>query len=250
MLNQIIHGDCLDVMGSMEAETVDLTITSPPYNIGKEYETDKLSFSEYISWMDKVIKQVVRVTKKNGSVVFQLGNFVHEGKVIPLDCALFTVFLKYGLIPRNRIIWTFGHGLHCKNRFSGRHETILWFTKSDDYTFNLDPVRVPQKYPNKKSYKGVNKGKLSGNPLGKNPSDVWDISNVKSNHPEKTKHPCQYPIDLVNRLILSLSNPGDVVMDPFVGSGTTPKSAMLKGRNFIAIEKELDYVEISKERII
>ena len=110
-------------------------------------------------------------------------------------------------------------GLHCKKRLSGRYETILWFTKSDDYTFNLDPIRVPQKYPNKKYFKGKNKGKLSCNPLGKNPSDVWEIPNVKHNHVEKTEHPCQFPVELVDRLVLSLTNEGDVVFDPFLDLG-------------------------------
>lgn len=227
--------DCLEGMKLIPDGSINLTLTSPPYNIGKEYET-KMSFEEYIVWMKKVIKEVTRITKVNGSVVFQLGNFIDDGKVYPLDCALFPEFLSCGLIPRNRIIWTFGHGLHCKNRFSGRHETLLWFTKSDDYTFNLDPVRVPQKYPNKKHYKGNKKGELSGNPLGKNPSDVWDIPNVKHNHPEKTEHPCQFPLELANRAILSMSDESDVIFDPFIGSGTTAVSSKINKRKYIGFE--------------
>lgn len=196
-----------------------------------------------------MVEECVRVLKPNGSIAFQLGNYVDKGRVIPLDCLLFDKFFSSGLIPRNRIIWTFGHGLHCKNRFSGRHETILWFTKSDKYTFNLDPVRVPQKYPAKKHYKGEKKGQLSGNPLGKNPSDVWEITNVKNNHPEKTEHPCQYPIDLVNRLVLAMSNEGGIVLDPFMGSGTTAVAARNNNRQFIGFEIEQKYVEIANRRL-
>jgi adenine-specific DNA-methyltransferase len=97
---------------------------------------------------------------------------------------LYPLFKVHVLKLRNRIVWTFGHGLHCQKRFSGRHETILWFTKSDDYKFKLDPVRVPSKYPFKKYFKGPNKGRISSNPLGKNPADVWDIPNVKANRAE------------------------------------------------------------------
>ena len=129
-------------------------------------------------------------------------------------------FKGFGLKLRNRIIWRFNHGLHCKKRFSGRYETILWFTKNDEYVFNLDPVRVPSKYPGKRHFKGPKRGQLSGNPLGKNPSDiwdvvqqdwedeVWDIPNVKANHPEKTEHPCQFPVELVQRCVLALTQPG------------------------------------------
>jgi adenine-specific DNA-methyltransferase len=247
-LNNIYQMDCLEGMKLMKDKTVNLVVTSPPYNIGKEYEK-KLKFNDYILWMKDIISEASRITKDNGSIVFQLGNFVDNGKVFPLDCALFSTFIENNLIPRNRIIWTFGHGLHCKNRFSGRHETILWFTKSDKYTFNLDPIRVPQKYPNKKHFKGSKKGQLSGNPLGKNPGDVWDISNVKHNHPEKTEHPCQYPLDLVNRIVLSMTNESDIVFDPFMGSGTTAISAIINNRNFCGFETESNYIEIFKNRV-
>ena len=247
-LNRIYQMDCLEGFKLVEDESVQLVVTSPPYNIGKEYES-VISFTDYVSWIGKVIKESFRVLKPSGSIAFQLGNYVKNGRVIPLDCALFSTFLELGLIPRNRIVWTFGHGLHCKKRFSGRHETILWFTKTDDYVFNLDPVRIPQKYPNKRYYKGDKKGELSCNPLGKNPSDVWEITNVKNNHPEKTDHPCQYPLELVSRLVLALSNEGDVVLDPFMGSGSTAVAAAITGRKFIGFETEPKYIEIANKRL-
>ena len=122
---------------------------------------------------------------------------------------------------RNRIIWTFGHGLNSVRRFSGRHETILWSTKGDSLEFNLDEVRVPQKYAGKRAYKGPHKGELSGNPLGKNPSDVWEIPNVKAKHIEKTEHPCQFPVAIPQRLIKALTHENALILDPFMGSGTT-----------------------------
>ena len=244
----ISHGDCLSVMRSMDPLSVDLTITSPPYNIGKAYES-KSSLVDYLEWHSEVISQVARITKQGGSICWQVGNHIADGAVYPLDCLLFGEFIKCGLIPRNRIVWTFGHGLHCKNRFSGRHETILWFSKGEPSAFNLDPVRVPQKYPSKRHYKGPKKGQLSGNPLGKSPGDVWDIPNVKHNHPEKTDHPCQFPEALSDRLVLALSNAGGVVFDPFCGSGTVGVSAAKHGRKFAGVDSYSPYIDIASSRI-
>ncbi|MFW9890228.1 MAG: DNA-methyltransferase, partial [Candidatus Thorarchaeota archaeon] len=223
--------------------------------IGKEYET-KRSLSEYAEEQKKVITECIRVLKKGGSLCWQVGHYVIESEVLPLDIFFYNIIKSIGddhpdfeLKLRNRIVWHFGHGLHASNRFSGRHETILWFTRGNNYIFNLDPVRVPQKYPGKKAYKGPRKGKISGHPLGKNPSDVWDIPNVKSNHIEKTIHPCQYPVALIERLILALTNEGDVVLDPFAGVGTTNVAAILNRRKSIGMEVVQDYIEIARQRI-
>jgi DNA modification methylase len=214
--------DAFDFLQSIPSNLVKLIITSPPYNLGKQYET-RVSLREYLKTQGKVIDELIRVLHPKGSVCWQVGNFVSDGEVFPLDIYYYDLFKEHGLRLRNRIIWHFGHGLHASKRFSGRYETILWFTKSDDYTFNLDPVRVPSKYPGKRHYKGPRKGQPSGNPIGKNPSDVWEllaqewdealweIPNVKSNHPEKTEHPCQYPIELVERCVLALTDEGDWV---------------------------------------
>lgn len=246
---KLLHGDCLSLMKEMESECVDLILTSPPYNIGKEYEK-RTSQEKYMEDQATYISEAIRILSPTGSICWQVGNHVDDGEIFPLDIALYPIFKQYGLQLRNRIIWTFGHGLHCRKRLSGRYETILWFTKSNDYTFNLDPIRIPSKYPNKKHYKGPNKGKLSGNPLGKNPSDVWEIPNVKHNHPEKTEHPCQFPEELCKRLILSLTNENDVVLDPFMGSGTTGKVSIDNNRSFVGMEMNDKYFEISKRRII
>jgi len=126
---------------------------------------------------------------------------------------------------------------------------ILWFTKGLQTVFNLDEVRVPQKYPGKRFYKGPNKGQLSGNPMGKNPSDVWDIPNVKAKHIEKTAHPCQFPVAIPQRLIRALTNKNSLVLDPFMGSGTTGVAALIEGRRFVGSEIQKSYFDISVGRI-
>jgi adenine-specific DNA-methyltransferase len=241
-------GDCLELLSNIPDNFVKLVVTSPPYNLGKTYET-RLDMDDYVAQQKEVITECVRILDDNGSICWQVGNYVNNGEIIPLDIALYPIFDSLNLHLRNRIIWHFGHGLHAKNRFSGRYETILWFTKSNDYIFNLDPVRVPQKYPGKKHFKGPNKGKLSCNPKGKNPSDIWEIPNVKSNHVEKTIHPCQFPVELIERLVLSMTNEGDWVFDPFMGVGSTAVAALINGRNAIGAEIMPEYIKIANERI-
>ena len=180
---------------------------------------------------------------------WQVGNYVDKGKIVPLDIVLYPIFSSSGLHLRNRTVWHFGHGLHASKRFSGRYEVILWLTKGDEYTFNLDAVRVPQKYPKKKHFKGPKRGQPSGNPLGKNPGDIWEIPNVKANHVEKTIHPCQFPVELIERLVLSMTNKGDWVLDPFIGVGTTAIAALMHKRKAIGSETMPEYVQIAKERI-
>lgn len=241
-------GDTLGLLAQIPDETVQLVVTSPPYNIGKEYER-RIPLDEYLAHQEKVIGEAARITKASGSICWQVGNYIENGEITPLDILLYPIFHKTGLKLRNRIVWHFGHGLHARKRFSGRYEVILWFTKSDDYVFNLDAVRVPQKYPGKKHFKGPRKGQLSGNPLGKNPSDVWDIPNVKANHPEKTIHPAQFPVELVERLVLALTDPGDWVVDPFMGVGSTLIAALLHGRKAAGADIVEEYVRIARERI-
>ena len=235
-------------MRELSDASMQLIVTSPPYNIGKEYENKK-SLDIYIEEQAACIAEAVRLVHDTGSICWQVGNHVDNGEVFPLDIILYSLFKNHGLQLRNRIVWTFGHGLHCQKRLSGRHETILWFTKTDDYVFNLDPIRVPSKYPNKKYFKGPKKGQLSGHPLGKNPSDVWEIPNVKSNHVEKTDHPCQFPVGLVERLVLSLTNDGDNVLDPYVGVGSTALAALRHNRHAYGCDIEQRYIDAAWERI-
>lgn len=241
-------GDTLNFLRQIPNKTAGLVVTSPPYNIGKPYEK-KINLCEYIEQQEKVIKESIRILRDDGSICWQVGNYVENSSIVPLDILLYPIFNKYGLKLRNRIIWHFGHGLHAKKRFSGRYEVILWFTKSDKYIFNLDPIRIPQKYPNKKYFKGPKKGELSCHPLGKNPTDVWEIPNVKSNHPEKTIHPCQFPVELIERLVLAFTNPGDWVIDPFIGVGSTAIASLLHGRRSAGADIIEEYIKIAKQRI-
>ncbi len=246
--SELAAADNIEFMAHQKSGKFKLIVTSPPYNIGKEYES-RQSLTEHLSRQELVIAECVRLLDVNGSICWQVGNHIDAGEVIPLDTLLYPIFKKYGLKLRNRIIWHFGHGLHCTKRLSGRYETVLWFTKSDQYTFNLDPIRVPSKYPGKKHFKGPKAGQLSGNPLGKNPSDVWDIPNVKNNHVEKTLHPCQFPVELVERLVLALTNRGDAVFDPYVGVGSTVVAAIKNGRNGYGCDVESEYIRIAKRRV-
>lgn len=248
MNQQIVCGDARKELTRVPSASIAAVITSPPYNIGKAYE-GVLSLPEYVTFIGSVVAECDRVLRPGGAMCFQLGHNVRNGSVLPLDIALYPIFAELGLILRNRIVWTFGHGLHCSNRFSGRHETVLWFTKGAEYHFDLDSVRVPQLYPGKKHFKGPRKGQLSGNPLGKNPGDVWDIPNVKHNHPEKTAHPCQFPEQLVERLMRATTRPGEVVLDPFAGSGTVGAVAARLRRDALLIEIDATYVEIARARI-
>ena len=257
---QIIHGESLSELRNFDDGKFDLIITSPPYNVGKSYET-KQSIEKYLASQKNIIHELIRTLSPNGSLCWQVGNYVDKGEVFPLDIYYYQIFKEYGLKLRNRIVWHFGHGLHASKRFSGRYETVLWFTKTNDYIFNLDNVRVPSKYPGKLHFKGPKKGQPSGNPKGKNPSDIWeiikqdwdsglwDIPNVKSNHPEKTDHPCQFPIELVERFVLALTNENSWVLDPFGGVGSTAIAALKNNRNVVSIEKEKDYCVLAEKRI-
>ena len=251
----LYNGDCLNLLKKLPSESVDLIVTSPPYCIGKAYEDPHNDIQTFRKQHTKIFKELYRVVKVGGSICWQTGYHISDKCVIPLDYIVYDIFTslsaqkEHPLTLRNRIIWTFGHGLNSTTRFSGRHETILWFTKGNQTTFNLDDIRVPQNYPGKRSYKGPNKGQLSGNPFGKNPSDIWDIPNVKAMHVEKTDHPCQFPVAIPRRLIKALTDPGDLILDPFMGSGTTGVAALLEGRRFVGAELMKKYYDISVDRL-
>jgi adenine-specific DNA-methyltransferase len=244
-------GDTLKLLAQLPDECAQLVITSPPYNIDKEYErASKLTLDQYLDGQRRVIGECVRVLRPGGSICWEVGNHVTPDEIMPLDILLYPIFKEHPeLRLRNRIVWHFEHGLHCTKRLSGRHEAILWFTKGDDYVFNLDPIRVPQKYPGKKAYKGPNVGQYTSNPLGKNPGDVWIFPNVKSNHIEKTAHPCQFPVELVERFVLSTTLPGDLVVDPYMGVGTTAVAAVIHERRSAGADVVGEYLRIAAERV-
>ncbi|MFC9065904.1 DNA-methyltransferase [Streptomyces harbinensis] len=247
-LNEIHLGDCLEGLARIPSESVDAIISSPPYNIGKSYESRR-ELNEYLAMQREVLRECHRVLKSTGSIFWQVGVYADRGMHIPLDVKFFPILEDLGMIPRNRIVWVRPHGLHAKNKFSARHETILWFTKGEEYNFFLDEIRVPQKYQNKKSWRGANKGELTCNPLGKNPGDIWLFQNVKHNHEEQTVHPAQFPEDMVARMLLSTTKPGDTVLDPYMGVGTVAVVARDHGRNFLGAELDPSYHAIALQRI-
>ena len=240
--------DNIEFLREQPSDKFKLIVTSPPYNIGKSYES-RSPLDHYLASQQQVIRECIRVLHPHGSICWQVGNYTDNGEIVPLDCLLFPVFRDLGLKLRNRIVWHFGHGLHCRKRLSGRYETINWWTKSDDYTWHLDPIRVPAKYPGKRHFKGPRRGELSGNPKGKNPSDVWVFPNVKNNHPEKTGHPCQFPIELVERLVLSMTDENDDVLDPYVGVGSSVIAALKHNRNGYGCDIVEEYISVARERV-
>lgn len=264
---RLIEADVSKGLDLVDNESVQLVLTSPPYNLRKIYERDKaMSLDEYVDWLRPIVRKICDKVAQNGSVCWQVGNFVRDGEVFPLDYFFYSMFMEKGFKLRNRVIWKFNFGLHAAKRLSGRYETLLWFTKSDDYLFNLDPIRVPQLYPGKRhsAKKGEAKaGQPSGNPLGKNPSDfwtfsaddcfgdssVWEIPNVKANHPEQTIHPCQFPHELAERCVLAFSSAGDVVLDPFIGAGTTAVTAIKADRSVIGIDRSAEYIRLTHQRV-
>lgn len=264
------HGDAEAFLDALpEREVFDLVITSPPYNIGKPYE-QPIELDAYLAWQERILEKTLLRLKRSGSICWQVGNFVQKGangresEILPLDILFFERFRRHRLKLRNRIIWHFGHGLHCKHRFSGRYEVVLWFTKGDNYHFDLDAVRIRPKYPGKKHFKGPRAGQYSCNPKGKNPEDVWvidessltawdlpvwDIPNVKSNHVEKTFHPCQFPVALADRFVLSLTPLGGLVFDPFAGVASAGIASLLHGRRFWGCEIDDAYIKEGVKRL-
>ena len=246
--NSIFNGDCFEQLRGLPDECVDLVVSSPPYNLGKEYEA-KRALEVYLAEQEVVLGECHRVLKKSGSIFWQVGAFSDRGQLIPLDIKFFPILESFGMQPRNRIIWIRQHGLHARNKFSARHETLVWFTKSDDYKFSLDRIRVPQKYQNKKYHKGDKHGEYSCNPDGKNPGDIWAFRNVKHNHEEQTIHPCQFPEDLIARVLRATTEEGDVVYDPYMGTGTVAVVARDERRQYLGAELDDRYFEVCQRRI-
>jgi adenine-specific DNA-methyltransferase len=244
----IYCGDCLASMQSLPEQLLALTVTSPPYNIGKEYEKP-LSLEDYLAWCERWMEEVYRLTRCDGAFFLNLGYVAVPGKAkaIPLPYLLWNR-CRFHLIQE--IVWNYGAGVAAKMSLSPRNEKVLWYVKDpDNYTFNLDAIRDPDvKYPHQKK-----NGKLRCNTLGKNPSDVWQIAKVTSGEnrasPERTPHPAQFPLDLINRIVLGFSNPGDLVLDPFVGSGTTAIACIAQGRRVLGFEINPTYCEYAAQRI-
>ncbi|MCC4604741.1 DNA-methyltransferase [Xanthomonas campestris] len=244
----IYHRDCIEGLRALPADIVDLTVTSPPYNIGKEYETVR-EVDEYLDWCAEWLVEIYRVTSDKGALWLNLGylSVPDRAKAIPIP------YLLWNRVPfflQQEVVWRYGAGVSAKRSFSPRNEKFLWYLKNKkDYTFNLDEVRDPNVlYPNQKK-----NGKLRCNPLGKNPGDVWDIPKVTSgknrSSKERTAHPAQFPEALVHKIIKASSNPGDLVVDPFLGSGTTAAIGKSLGRVVLGFELNKSYIPIISDRL-
>ena len=244
----IYCGDCVEALRKLPERAVALTVTSPPYNIGKEYE-QPLPLDEYLQWSEKWMAEVYRATSSNGAFWLNIGyvEIPGEAKAIPLPYLLWNRSPFYLM---QEVVWNYGAGVASRHSLSPRNEKLLWYVKNaHSYTFNLDAIRDPDvKYPNQKK-----NGRLRCNSIGKNPSDVWQIAKVTSGKgrasPERTAHPAQFPLDLVSRIILGFSSPGDLVLDPFMGSGTVAVSCLEHGRRVIGIEAKPAYCDLAADRI-
>ena len=253
MMNITVTADVLDYLDDLPDNCAQLIITSCPYNLGKRYGdsvgADAMRHVMFCGWMTMIVSEFSRILKPGGVLFLQCGSTRDEqdGSMVPIDVLLFEALRKTGLTYQNRVSWLVPHGLTPKARLSERHETGLIFSNGQPAHFNANAARTPQKQPSKRAFKGPNKGKLSGNPLGAWPSDVWSIGNVGANHPEKTGHPAQFPEELVRRAIELYTIPGDLVIDPFCGSGTSHLVAKRTGRDFSGAD--LFYQDMRAERL-
>lgn len=245
---KVYHMDCLEGLPHVPDGSVALTFTSPPYNIGKPYET-VMDVGDYVDWCRRWLSEVHRATAGSGSLWLNVGytEVPGRGLCVPIGYLLWGATDFYLL---QEVVWHYGAGVACRKRLSPRNEKVLWYVKDrESYTFNLDDIRDPDvKYPNQRR-----NGRLRCNPLGKNPTDVWEIPKVTSGRNrssrERVDHPAQTPLELVRRVVRAASNPGDLVMDPFMGSGTTAVACALEGRRFIGFEVDRGYCELAASRI-
>jgi site-specific DNA-methyltransferase (adenine-specific) len=230
--NQLICGDALEILSKIETCSVDLVCADPPYNLGKDYGTtiDRKEWCEYERFTKTWLAECERILKSEGSIYVFMG--------VRFISRLHSLLEEMGFLFNGWIIWHYTQGMGRKKGFSPRHEDILYFTKSSVFTFNLDSVRVPQKY-----YRERN------NMQGANPGDVWAFSHVHYSNPERENHPTQKPEGVVERIIRASSNEGDTILDPFVGSGTTCRVAKILGRNYIGIDINPEYIETASNRL-
>ena len=251
-MNKIFHSSS-ESMKELEDKSVDLMVTSPPYNIninygnkwengkliaskGKKYK-DNLEEEQYREMIQNCINETKRVLKDNGQIWFNIKNRYDKGNMIP---PFWILDYFQDMYLKNIIIWNFDWGGSTSKRFCSRYEYVFFFTKNkDDYKFNLDDVKIPALNYRPDRYKSQLK----------NPSDVWRMSLVSGNSPERTEHPAQYPEELIERIIKTGSNPNDVILDPFMGSGTTAVVAKKLGRNYIGYETELEFINIANKRL-
>lgn len=230
---KLVLGDCIKELKSIDSNSVDLIISDPPYNVGKDYgnDSDSQDFDDYMAFTKQWLKECHRVLKNDGTIYVFIGfrYISYLFKIMEED-------LKMNFV--NWISWHYTQGVGKTKGFSPRHDDILMFSKTDKYKFNLDAIRVPQKY-----YRKVN------NMRGANPGDVWEVSHIHYCQKGRQPHPTQKPEALIERMVLASSNEGDLVVDPFSGSGTTMRVCQQLERNGLGIELNEEYIEQTKERL-
>ncbi|GHH90360.1 DNA-methyltransferase [Streptomyces capillispiralis] len=244
----LYQGDSVEMLKLVPQQIFDLTVTSPPYNIGKEYE-NILSISEYVAWCETWMTRIYDATTPGGAFWLNVGYVPvpEKGKAVPIPYLLWDKSPFYMI---QEVVWNYGAGVASRKSFSPRNEKFLWYVRDPSkYYFDLDSVRDPNvKYPNQKK-----NGKLKCNPLGKNPTDVWQFpkvtSGAKRSSVERTAHPAQFPTAVIDRVIKACSPSDGVVLDPFLGSGTTAVVARQQGRCSVGFELRQDYLDIAVERL-
>lgn len=240
-------GDCRDLLKTIPDSSVRLVVTSPPYNIGKPYGRygDKVALDDWYALLYEVTREVCRVLTPDGAFFLNLSP-VPSGdskEIIPLPYLGYQIFKDNGLYLRNMITWTFNNMQNCTNRLSGRYENILWGVKDiRNYVFNLDDIRIPYITKNDKRLP------VGG---GRNPTDVWYFDRVNNMTKKKLSlsHPTIYPLPMIVRIVKMATNPGDTVLDPFAGSGTSLVAAKIMGRNGIGFEIDGRYEEECMRRL-
>lgn len=235
-LDTIITGDCRKIMAALPAASVDLVFADPPFNIGYGYDMyhDKQKRSAYLRWAAEWIIGAARLLKPHGSMFVAIGDeYAAEYRGLLGEA---------GLMMRNWIVWHYTFGPHQQKKFGRDHAHILYVTKHPArFTFNADAVRIQSERQRC--------GDRRADPRGRVPGDVWSFPRLPGNANERTGHPCQMPESILERVVLAASNPGDVVFDPFAGSGTTPAVAKRLGRRWLGCELSAAYAKAARRRI-
>ena len=253
--NQLLTEDCLSAMSRMPEGSVDLVFADPPFNIGYEYDRydDRREKDEYLKWTDRWLQGVSRVLSPTGSVYVAIGDEYAAEIKIRMDAMGWTM--------RNWIVWHYTFGVNCTKKFNRSHAHIFYYVADPkSFTFNADTIRVASARQTTYADSRANpKGKLpddtwvlrpqEDNSVFPDEGDTWAISRVCGTFKERSEHPCQMPLAVLERIVKVSSNPGDLVMDPFSGSGTTLVAAKKWGRDYLGTELSENYADLCRDRL-